>query len=362
MAANEFLTTEFTQSIQKVVTQVVNDPKTYRGAELLPSVVLPVSKVFTEVIEATGGLTNEHMVGTAPKYVQSFGTKVQEYDPPFYKEGIHYDEKKLLFLRRMGSNEVNVRDVQMYISKDVDRLNRRIEARIELQRWRSLMDGGFTFMGKTISFGIPSNLRVTPSTLWSLDGVTANNSANPINDLRNWVLGGYGPFRKYLFKKIWMNPNTVRFILDNTNTRTYLTSYGASPALLSYDINKVMNVLVPGLPEIETYNGWYQEETVDANNKISVSDAIFFLQDGEILFEVGNLPGGDKYGEFMQTLNLASGTIDSPGAGKFLVVEDCTVPGSKGGISNPFVDIFGGVYGGVKLDRPFDVCTAKVIA
>lgn len=359
--AFEFLTNEFTQVIQKLIKQVVNDPTTYRGAEILPSVTVPVSKVFTEVIEATGGLTNEHAVGTAPKYIQSFGTKVQEYDPPFYKEGIHYDEKKILFLRQLGDNARNVRGVQQYISQDIDRLSRRIEARIELQRWRALLDGGFSYMGKTISFGIPTSLRVVPTVLWSLNGVDANDLANPIKDLRYWVMGGQSSFRKYKFKKIWMNPNTVRWVLDNANTRTFLTSYGASPALLEYDINKVMNLLVPGMPEIETYGGWYQTESVDSNNKISVSDAIFFLQDGEILFESA-LPGGDKYGEFMQTLHLASGTIDTPGTGKFLVVDDCTGPGSRGGPSNPFVDLVGGVYGGVKLDRPFDVATAKVIA
>lgn len=360
--ANQFLSNEFTQVIQKQIKQVVNDPKTYKGAALLPSVVLPVSKVFTEVIEATGGLTGEHMPGTNPKYIQSFGTKVQEYDPPFYKEAIHYDEKKLLFLRQIGDNDRSKRGVEQYISADVDRINRRIEARIELQRWRSLMDGGFTFMGKTISFGIPSSLRATPTTLWSLNGIDTNNLANPVQDMRLWVMGGFSAFRKYTFKKILMNPNTARWFLDNQNTRTYLTSYGASPALLEYDINKVMNVLIPGMPEIEVYNGWYQTESVDANGKISVSDAIFFLGDGEILFEVGNLPGGDKYGEFMQTLHLADGTIAAPGAGKFLVIEDNTVPGSKGGPANPYLDIIGGVYGGVKLDRPFDVATAKVSA
>jgi hypothetical protein len=136
----------------------------------------------------------------------------------------------------------------------------------------------------------------------------------------------------------------------------------ANPAIAGFDINAAMSFLIPGLPKIEVYNGWYQTESVDSAGKISVSDAVYFLQDGEILFEVSNLPGGDKYGEFMQTLNLAEGTIDAPGAGKFLVVEDCTAPGTRGGPQNPFIDLTGGVYGGVKLDRPFDVASAKVIA
>jgi hypothetical protein len=45
-----------------------------------------------------------------------------------------------------------------------------------------------------------------------------------------------------------------------------------------------------------------------------------------------------------------------------LVVEENIAPGTKGGPSNPYISVLGGVYGAPKLDRPFDVLTAKVIA
>ncbi len=64
----------------------------------------------------------------------------------------------------------------------------------------------------------------------------------------------------------------------------------------------------------------------------------------------------------MQTVHLSSGSIADPGFGKFVVIEDNTQPGSKGGPGNPFVDIIAGVYGGPKLDRGFDVLTANVLA
>lgn len=357
---NEFLTNEYTEVIQKLVREIVNDPSTYLGSKYLPSVALPVSKVRTEVIEASGGVTNEHRPGTNPKYIQSFGTRVQEYQPPFYKEAIHYDEEKMLFLRQLGNNGRNVRGVQQYIDLDIDRLNRRIEARIEKQRWDTIFNGGFSWMGKTISFGIPSaNTALPLGQDWSTNGLSANNSADPIVDLRYWVMGGLDQFRKYKITKIIMNPNTARWLLDNTNTRAYLTSYGANPSIGAYDLNRILAFLVPGCPPVEQYEGWYQEETIDSNGHISVSDAIYFIPDGKIFFEC-SLPGGDKIGEFMQTIHLASGTIDNPGYGKFLVIEDNTQPGSQGGPKNPYLDIVGGVYGGVKLDRGFDVLTANV--
>lgn len=359
---NEFFTNEYTEVIQKLIREVVNDPSTYKGARYLPSVSLPVNKVRTEVVEASGGLTSEHLPGTQPKYIQSFGTRVQEYVPPKYKEAIHYDEQKILFLRELGNNGRNVRGVQKYIELDIDRLNRRIEARIELQRWDTIFNGGFTWLGKTISFGVPSANRAVPiGGLWSLDSVTANNSANPIIDLRYWLTGGLSAFRKYMVSKIVMNPNTARWVLDNNNTRQFLTSYGANPGLTGYDINKVLNFLIPGLPEVEVYSGWYQTETT-VGEKLTVSDAVYMIPDGYIFFEVSNLPGGDRIGEFVQTLHLADGTIEAPGQGKFLVIDDNTAPGTKGGPANPYLDLIGGVYGGVKLDRAFDLLTAKVIA
>lgn len=364
---NQFLTTEYTDLVQKLIREVVNDPSTYKGAQYLPSIALPVSKIRTEVVEATGGLTNEHIPGTAPKYIDSFGTRVQEYSPPFYKESIHYDEKRILYLRDLGNNMRNVRGVQKYIDLDIDRLNRRIEARIEKQRWDVIFNGGFTFMGTTVSFGVPAQNKATPiGAAWSLDNVTANPAANPISDLRYWLTGGLSPFRKYRISKMVCNPNTSRWIMDNANTRTFLTSYGANPAIGGYDINKVLDFLIPGLPPVEVYNGWYQTESLvddgtgSGTTKIKVSDAIYFIGDGQIFFEVSNLPGGDKIGEFVQTIHLASGTIDSPGSGKFLVIDDNTAPGTKGGPQNPYLDLVGGVYGGVKLDRPFDTLTAYV--
>lgn len=360
MSMNQFLTNEYTEVIQKLVREIVNDPSTYMGSKYLPSVALPVSKVRTEVIEASGGLTQEHRPGSEPKLIQSFGTRVQEYQPPFYKESIMYGEEKILYLRQLGDNGRNVRGVQQYIDIDVDRLNRRVEARIEKQRWDTIFNGGFGWMGKTVSFGIPlQNTALPTGADWSADGQQANNSANPIVDLRYWLMGGLDAFRKYRVTKIVMNPNTSRWLLDNSNTRAYLTSYGANPTIGSYDVNRVLNFLVPGLPEVEVYAGWYQTESVNGDGKLVVSDAVYMIPDGKIYFECA-LPGGDRIGEFVQTVHLASGSIDSPGFGKFLVIEDNTQPGTKGGPQNPYLVLTGGVYGGVKLDRAFDVLTASV--
>jgi hypothetical protein len=359
--ANEFFTNEYTSVIQKLVQEVVNDPSTYLGAKYIPSVALPVDRVRVEIIEASGGLTQEHGVGTDVKYIQSFGTRVQEFAPPAYKEAILYDEKKILHLRRLGQNDPSARGIRQYIDLDIDRLNRRLEARIEKLRWDAIFTGSFTYMNQVFSYGIPSaNTALPLGQLWSLDGINPNNSANPIADIRYWTQGGLASYRKYRIKRMICNPNTARFVLENTNTKAYLSSIGANPNISEWTLPKLIAFLIPGGPEVVVYDSWFQNESVDSSNKISVSTAVYFIPDGKIFFEA-SLPGGDMIGEFVQGLNLASGTMEQPGFGKFLVVEENIAPGTKGGPGNPWVQLVAGVYGGVNLFRSFDVLTASVM-
>lgn len=356
--ANEFFTDEYTNELNELIREVVNDPSTYLGAKYLPSRTIAVNRIRNEVVEATGGLTQEHVPGTSPKAVQRGGQRVQEFQPGFYKEFVLYDESDILFLRQMGQNDPSKRGVRQKIDLDIDMLNRRIEARIELLRWQAIFNGSFVWAGKTVSFGVPSANRVTPlGGDWSLDGINANNASNPILDLRYWLTGGYAPYRKYKINEIVMNTNTVRWVLDNTNTRAWLASIGANPRMTGWDINTVMQLLIPGCPPVTVYHGWYQEQTL-VGQKLTVGDGIYFVPDGLLYFDT--TPMGDKIGSFDQTLHLASGSIEAPGVGKFLVTEENIAPGTKGGPGNPFIQIFGGVYGGPNLKRGFDLLTGKV--
>jgi hypothetical protein len=358
--SNEFVTDEQTAVIQKLIMEIVNDPSTYMGSRLLPSVSLPMRKIRNEVIEASGGLTNEHVPGTSPKYIQSFGSRVQEFVAPEYKEAIHYNEADILYLRELGNNDPSKRGIKQRIDLDSDRLNRRLEARIEKLRWDAIFGGAFTWMGATFSYGIPNANRVLPlGAAWSTDNVEASNSADPLIDLRYWTNGGLSHFRKYKVTKINMNGNTARWILDNSNTRAFVESLGANPAFADgFSLEKVLKFAIPGCPPVEIYNGWYQAETI-VGSKVTVGDALYFIPDGYIHFET-TLPGGDKIGEFVQGAHLASGSIEAPGSGKFFVIDDNLAPGTKGGPGNPYMDLIAGVYGGVNLQRSFDVLTAFV--
>ncbi len=362
-ATGGFFTNEYTDQLQKVVRQVVNDPSTYKGSAYLPSVALPASKIYVDVVEASGGLTNEHVIGTAPKTVQGVGSHTQSFEGGAWKEEMIMKEGDLLRLRELGSNDRSMRGARQFIDFNVDKLNRRLEARIEKLRWDTIFNGSFTYLGRTISFGVPSGNIATPlNGMWSLDGINANANAKPVTDLRYWLTGGLAGFRKYMVSKAVMNPNTARWILDNAEVKSLIQYRFAAENFADYDLNRTLQFLIPGLPPFEVYKGWYQNESVDSDQKVTVGDAIYFIPDGYIFFEVSNLPGGDKIGEVQQGVHLASGSIDSPGFGKFLLVEDNTAPGTKGGPQNPYISLVAGFHGGPKLDRAFDVLSAKVVA
>lgn len=363
VAVGAVFTNEYTNQIQKVVRQVVNDPATYKGAAYLPAVALPASTIYIDVIEASGGMTNEHVLGTQPKTVQGIGTHTQSFQGGAWKEELIMGEADLLRLRDLGQNDRSLRGARRYVDLNVDKLNRRLEVRIEYLRWQAIFNGGWSYLGRTISFGIPAGNRAVPiGALWSLDSISANPLADPIKDLRYWLQGGLAAFRKYKVKKIVMNPNTSRWILDNALVQALIKSRFSADTFANYDLNASLQFLIPGLPPVEVYDGWYQTESADSNGKVTVSDGVYFIGDGLLFFEVSNLPGGDVIGEFQEGIHLATGSIDSPGFGKYLLIEDNTVPGSKGGPQNPYISMIAGVHGGAKLDRPFDVLTAKVIA
>ncbi len=362
VAVGGLFTTEYTDMIQKVVRQVVNDPATYMGSKYLPSVALPASKIYVDVVESSGGLTNEHVEGTSPKTVQGVGTHTQAFEGGVWKEELIMNEPELLRLRELGSNDRSLRGARRYIDFNVDKLNRRLEARMEKLRWDTIFNGGWSYLGRTISFGVPAGNRVVPvSAVWSSDGLNANNSADPVKDLRYWLFGGTDVYRKYKISGIISNPNTARWVLDNTNVQSLIKTRFSAENFPSYDLNKSLQFLIPGLPPWTVYDGWYQTESL-SGDKVVTSEAQYFIPDGYLFFEVSNLPGGDILGEMVQGVHLASGSIDSPGFGKYLLIEDNTAPGTKGGPQNPYISLVAGVRGGVKLDRAFDLLTAKVIS
>ena len=349
-----------TRVLQEVIREIETDVNEYVGAKYLPAVEVPSSTVFVDVLEARGGLISEHVLGTDPLAAPRRKFHTQQYAPGAYKEFIRFNEGDILRLRELGLNDQSKRGIRQHLNENALVLNNRIEARMELLRWQAIFNGTYVYGGKTVSFGVPSANKVSPVAPWgSNDGLgsftTANPAANPVLDLRFWLMS-YPQFRKYKITKIIMNPNTQRIVLDNPNVQSLIQNRFAAETYKAHDINEVMGFLIPGMPPIEIYKGWYQTETMDpVSGQISLGTAIFFIPDGQIFFEC-KLPDGNKVGDIVMTLNLSNGSVDAPGAGKFILVDEHLEK-----VSNPYIDVVGGFYGGPRLKRGFDLLTADVI-
>lgn len=359
---SKVFTTEHTKVLNEVIREIEIDPTKIKGAAYMPSVEFTATTVFWDVWEAQGGATQDHVMGTDPKAVQKGGFRTLEYEGGSYREFIRFTEKDILRLRQLGSNDQAVRGIRQHLNRAGVKLNNRIEAKMELLRWDAILNGSYTYFGKTIDFGKPVNHDVAPGVPWGLivgGNLVTNPAANPIADLRFWLMGGYAPFRKYVVSKMVINANTSRIILDNPNVQSLIQSRFASESYDKvHDINAVLSFLIPGMPPVEVYKGWYQSEAPDPGNaaRIIVGDAIYFIPDGRAFFEV-ELPDGDKIGDVAMTLNLSNGSVDSPAAGKFILVDE-HIEDRPG---NPYIDIYGGFVGGPRLKRPADVLTATLI-
>jgi hypothetical protein len=354
--------TAHTRVLQEVIREIETDPTEYLGAQYMPSIEMSTSSIFVDVLEARGGLVSEYTQGTDPQSTFRRQFRTQQFAPGYYKEFIRFNEGDILKLRELGLNDQSKRGIRQHLNENALVLNNRIEARMELLRWQAIFNGTYVYDGKTVNFGKPAQNNVAPVQPWGFnDGLgnftTANPAATPIQDMRYWVLKGYAPFRKYKITKVIMNPNTERMVLDNPNVQSLIQYYFASGALQEYNIGAAMKFLVPGMPPIEVYDGWYQTETADpTTGEITVGNAVFFIPDGSIFFEC-KLPDNNKVGDVCMTLNLANGSVDAPAPGKFILVDE-HIEDHPG---NPYIDVLGGFYGGPRLKRAFDTLTATVI-
>lgn len=349
-----------TRALLEVIREIETDPAEYVGAKYMPAKDVPARSIFVDVIEARGGLVQEHTLGNDPKSVQRRQFRTQEYSPGSYREFIRFSEPDILYLRELGKNDQSQRGIRQHLNENAIVLNNRIEARMELLRWQAIFNGTYVYDGKVVDFGKPVANNAAPSIPWAVlvgPVLTANPLAFPVQDLRYFLLGGYAPFRKYKKTKLLMNPNTARWILDNPNVQSLIQNRFAAETYKMHDVNEVLGFLIPGMPPVEIYQGFYQNDVEDnVTGQITVSDAVYFIPDGKIFIEC-KLPGGDIIGDVCMSLTLSNGSVDNPAPGKFLIVEE-HIEDRK---ANPYIDVIGGFSGGPRLKRAFDTLTMTVI-
>ena len=123
-----------TRVLQEVIREIETDVTEYLGAKYMPSIEEPATSIFVDVLEARGGLINEHTLGSDPQSTPRRQFRTQQFAPGSYREFIRLTEKDILRLRELGLNDQSKRGIRQHLNENALVLNNRIEARMESDR------------------------------------------------------------------------------------------------------------------------------------------------------------------------------------------------------------------------------------
>lgn len=344
------LDTQHRRAITAVISRVRAKSEKH-AFRLMPIANRPEGILEHEILSGFGGKTEERVMGEAGKTIAGISSQSKVYMPGSYQESIPFNERDLLRLRKAGSigdrgvtgltsNEVSI------TSKVAEKLELRLENRMQQLAWDSMFNGTFVYNGQTYTFGIPEANQLDTASNWDTDYEAGE--ANPIEDLidmsQNEIL------RKYVIKEIIMNPHTAAKSKKAIIKLKQIHNSNVREASLS----ELLSFYCPELPAINIVRDAYQDETISADGKVEASEGKYFVPNGKFLW-VPDFGGTDypQYGELQLTENMndPSATVDRPAQGSYLFFDEEGLKNRK----SPGVEIVAGFNGGPNLMRPFDV-------
>jgi hypothetical protein len=215
----------------------------------------------------------------------------------------------------------------------------------------ALFSGTYVYQGQVkANFACPTANTIQAGTDWS---VQANST--PFTDLFN-IVNKNSIFFKYIIKEFVVNPVTAAAMLTSNEARVLIQNNASAVG----DVNKLAQILYPGLPEIKVVRDAYQDQTVVAG-KIVNSAAAYFQPDYKVLA----IPdfGGTLYGQYGEiqmayNINDPAATVERPALGVYAFVDEEGLSHRK----SPWVEVVTGFNGGPNLMRSNDVLIIKAKA
>lgn len=342
-----------TAVIAAVVDEIVAKPVEQLGLKLLPVKAYPEFLIYHEKVTSFGGLLAERQIGSEGPTSPVSSSQTFEFSPGAYQESKRFTERDLVALRRLGSIGDRgatgmTKDALDFMTRAGMGLKQKLENRLNHLAWTTLLSGIYTYQGvPKANFAYPSGNVVTAATDWSVAG-----SSTPFTDLMT-ILKTNPVYFKYIIDELIINPKTEAFLLESQEARTVIINNSQAVG----DVNKIREILYPGLPKISVCRDAWQDESVAAG-QITHSAAQYFLPDYYVLAKVnfgGYLYG--QYGEIQMTYNMndPSATVERPAVGIYAFVDEEGLKHRK----NPWVDIVTGFNGGPNVMRSNDVLIIK---
>lgn len=349
-----------------------------------PNRNLPATdQIWVEWIEGTKGLAYDYVYGSAVPQVRQLANGTYDYQAPAVREQKIYQEQQILFLRKLGG-PISDRGILQKLAYDSLDSMVRMQNKQKYTLSNYVFNGSYTFAPAngmapiTISSGVPAANTLTPVVApWGVagSGVNAgtyvpNSAANPILDIQFWFSSS-GVLKRLLpyVKALVMNPNTEFLFLQNANTQSYINRVLANPSVITngrkYGIELITDIAVPATKKFDIvvdYTGWSSLSASGVDPQLPTAFN-YFIPDGKIYFEL-EIPAtfGGPMGDFVFLGQIQNGGFVNPQPGPFLLIEDLTAPGSRGGLINPQLSLVSGYAGGPRVRRPMDLIIANVLA
>lgn len=342
-----------TAVIAAVVDEITAKPAQGVGLKLMPVTAHPEWLIYHEKVSGFGGLLAERVIGEQGKVGDASSSETFEFSPGAYQEVKRFTEKDLIQLRRLGS--IGERGVTGLTAGAMDFMGRagedlkfKLNNRLNKLAWDTLFNGTYQYQGLTkYNFNVPAGNTVFAATDWSIAA-----TSTPFTDL--WtILNTNATFFKYIVTKFYINPVTAASMLNSTQARDLIKNNANAVG----DINKMAQILYPGLPEFEVVKDAWQDQSTVAG-KIVNGAAQYFVPDYKILCQAdfsGAMYG--QYGELSMTYNIndPSASVENPAMGIYSFVDEQGLLQRKA----PYVEVVTGFNGGSNLMRSNDVLIIK---
>lgn len=345
--------------IHAVVEEVsVAAPENSLALQLMRPTNVPAATLEHEIVSASGGKTQERVLGGKGKAIPGQSTSSKIFKPGAYQEWIEFDEVDLLKLRRLGTlGEAGITGLTGDEANWIDRASKKLKLRLRNRlcslAWDALFTGKYTYQGIEFNFNIPGTNLLSSSTDWSVA-----DTGKPFEDMVK-LLGTNAYLRKYrnMIKALVINPKTEADIMQRAIESKAITN----PNIISAGINEVRKFLAPGLPEFVVVDDVMQDESEDSDGNITVGNANFMVPDDKVLI-VMDFAKGDvlfpEYGQLQLTENMndPSASVGKPAVGIYTFVDEEGLKDRK----SPKVQVVSGFNGGSNLMRSNDVFIVSV--
>jgi hypothetical protein len=364
-ALKELAAAVVTDQTRHVIHAVVEEltvapPKDCLALQLMPVTNVPFAILEHELLSASGGRTQERVVGEPGNAVGGPSATGKVYKPGAYQEHIRWGEREMLGLRRLGTigepGITGLTDGQLnWVDRGAKKLKTRLTNRLCTMAWDALFTGQFVYRGVTFDFGVPGGNTLTAATDWSDTGV-----GTPFEDLITLVDTNAALIKyRALIKGFAGNPKT----LAQAKLRLLESKYITNANIERASLDEIRAFAAPSLPPfIEVADAW-QDETYNADGSVTMGAATYMVPDDQLLvvIDFDKAPGNilfPKYGELQITENMndPSAAPGNPAQGIYTFVDEKGLEERE----SPYLKIVSGFNGGANLMRPNDLFLINV--